>query len=48
MWPEKMAQVLSTIQPTLDYAGIERAQVIVEAVVENQRSKPPCCRKWKT
>ncbi len=35
----KMAQVLSTIQPTLDYAGIERAQVIVEAVVENPKIK---------
>ena len=35
----KMAQVLSTIQPTLDYAGIERAQVIVEAVVENPKVK---------
>lgn len=31
----KMAQVLSTIQPTLDYAGINRAQIVVEAVVEN-------------
>lgn len=35
----KMAQVLSTIQPTLNYAGIERAQVIVEAVVENPKVK---------
>lgn len=35
----KMAQVLSTIQPRLDYAGIERAQLIVEAVVENPKVK---------
>lgn len=35
----KMAQVLATIQPTLNYAGIERAQVIVEAVVENPQIK---------
>ncbi|WP_145490020.1 fatty acid oxidation complex subunit alpha FadB [Yersinia rohdei] len=35
----KMANILATIQPTLDYAGIERAQVIVEAVVENPKVK---------
>ncbi|WP_145591085.1 fatty acid oxidation complex subunit alpha FadB [Yersinia rochesterensis] len=35
----KMASILATIQPTLDYTGIERAQVIVEAVVENPKVK---------
>lgn len=35
----KMAQILSTIQPTLNYAGIERAQIVVEAVVENPKVK---------
>ncbi|AHK19501.1 fatty acid oxidation complex subunit alpha FadB [Yersinia similis] len=35
----KMASILATIRPTLDYAGIERAQVIVEAVVENPKVK---------
>jgi 3-hydroxyacyl-CoA dehydrogenase/enoyl-CoA hydratase/3-hydroxybutyryl-CoA epimerase/enoyl-CoA isomerase len=35
----KMAKILSTIQPTLSYSGIERAQVVVEAVVENPKVK---------
>ncbi|MDU8418560.1 3-hydroxyacyl-CoA dehydrogenase NAD-binding domain-containing protein, partial [Pseudomonas syringae] len=35
----KMAKVLSTIHPTLDYSGIERASVVVEAVVENPKVK---------
>lgn len=35
----KMATILATIQPTLDYTGIERAQLIVEAVVENPKIK---------
>lgn len=35
----KMANILATIQPTLNYSGIERAQVIVEAVVENPKIK---------
>ncbi len=35
----KMAQILSTIQPTLNYAGVERAQIVVEAVVENPKIK---------
>ncbi len=35
----KMAKVLSTIQPTLSYSGIERAKVVVEAVVENPKIK---------
>lgn len=35
----KMAKILATIQPTLDYAGLERAQIVVEAVVENPKVK---------
>lgn len=35
----KMAKVLSSIHPSLSYAGIENAQVIVEAVVENPKIK---------
>lgn len=35
----KMAKVLASIQPTLSYSGIERAKVVVEAVVENPKIK---------
>ncbi|AOM42475.1 fatty acid oxidation complex subunit alpha FadB [Xenorhabdus hominickii] len=35
----KMAKILSSIQPTLNYAGIEQSQIIVEAVVENPKIK---------
>lgn len=35
----KLAQVISTIQPTLEYAGFERVDVVVEAVVENPKVK---------
>jgi len=35
----KMAKTLATIQPTLNYSGIERAQIVVEAVVENPKVK---------
>jgi len=35
----KLASILSTIQPTLNYAGVERAQLVVEAVVENPKVK---------
>lgn len=35
----KLACVLTTIQPTLDYAGFERTDVVVEAVVENPQIK---------
>ncbi|WP_064606405.1 fatty acid oxidation complex subunit alpha FadB [Photobacterium sp. J15] len=35
----KMAKVLSAIQPSLHYAGIEQTDVIVEAVVENPKVK---------
>ncbi|WAT00410.1 fatty acid oxidation complex subunit alpha FadB [Rouxiella chamberiensis] len=36
---QKMAKILSTIQPTLSYSGLERAQIVVEAVVENPKIK---------
>ncbi|MEI2683990.1 fatty acid oxidation complex subunit alpha FadB [Erwinia aphidicola] len=35
----KLASVISTIQPTLHYAGFDRVDVVVEAVVENPRTK---------
>ncbi|CAH0524304.1 fatty acid oxidation complex subunit alpha FadB [Vibrio hippocampi] len=35
----KMAGILSSITPTLHYAGIEHSDVIVEAVVENPKIK---------
>ena len=35
----KLAGVISTIQPTLDYAGFDRVDVVVEAVVENPKVK---------
>jgi 3-hydroxyacyl-CoA dehydrogenase/enoyl-CoA hydratase/3-hydroxybutyryl-CoA epimerase/enoyl-CoA isomerase len=35
----KMAGILSSITPTLHYAGIQEADVIVEAVVENPKIK---------
>ena len=35
MTPDAMAQVLNRIEPTLDYAGISRADLVVEAVVES-------------
>ncbi|MBE1277436.1 fatty acid oxidation complex subunit alpha FadB [Enterovibrio baiacu] len=35
----KMADVLASITPSLHYAGIEQADVIVEAVVENPKVK---------
>lgn len=35
----EMAKILSSITPTLNYAGIENAQVIVEAVVEDPKVK---------
>ncbi|MEE2651139.1 MAG: fatty acid oxidation complex subunit alpha FadB [Pseudomonadota bacterium] len=39
MTPDKMASVLSSIRPTLNYDGFEAADVIVEAVVENPKVK---------
>ncbi|EKL0079542.1 fatty acid oxidation complex subunit alpha FadB [Shigella boydii] len=35
----KLAGVISTIHPTLDYAGFDRVDVVVEAVVENPKVK---------
>lgn len=35
----KLAGVIGTIHPTLDYTGFERVDVVVEAVVENPRVK---------
>ncbi|MEC5344809.1 fatty acid oxidation complex subunit alpha FadB [Brenneria populi] len=35
----KMAEILANIHPTLDYAGFERADIVVEAVVENPQVK---------
>ncbi|ELY4525056.1 fatty acid oxidation complex subunit alpha FadB [Cronobacter turicensis] len=35
----KLAGIIATIHPTLDYAGFERADVVVEAVVENPKVK---------
>ncbi|MFD2179060.1 fatty acid oxidation complex subunit alpha FadB [Veronia pacifica] len=35
----KMAQVLASITPTLNYGGIEHSDVVVEAVVENPKIK---------
>lgn len=35
----KLAGVISTIHPTLDYTGFERVDVVVEAVVENPKVK---------
>lgn len=35
----EMAKILSSITPTLNYAGIENAQIIVEAVVEDPKVK---------
>lgn len=37
--PEKMAATLSQITPTLSYENIDSAQMIVEAVVENEKIK---------
>lgn len=36
---QNMTQILTTIRPTLDYADIEQAQVVIEAVVENLQIK---------
>ncbi|MPW37922.1 fatty acid oxidation complex subunit alpha FadB [Vibrio sp. B1Z05] len=37
--PNKVAKVLTSITPSLHYAGIEQADVIIEAVVENPKVK---------
>lgn len=41
----KLAGVISTIHPTLDYAGFDRVDVVVEAVVENPKVKKPYWQK---
>ena len=35
MRPDQAEAVLASIQPTLDYSGVESADVVIEAVVEN-------------
>ncbi len=35
----KLAGVISTIQPTTEYSGFDRVDVVVEAVVENPKVK---------
>ncbi len=35
----KLAGVISTIQPVLEYSGFDRVDVVVEAVVENPKVK---------
>lgn len=35
----KLAQVISTIQPVLEYRGFSRVDVVVEAVIENRQVK---------
>ena len=39
MTPDKMAAVLGSIRPTLSYDGFDKADVVVEAVVENPKVK---------
>ena len=39
MKPEKMAQVISQITPTLSYADFNQVDFVVEAVVENEKIK---------
>ncbi len=41
----KMAGILSSITPSLHYAGIENADVVVEAVVENPKVKASVLRE---
>ena len=44
----KMAGVISTIQPTLHYAGFEHVDVVVEAVVENPDIKAAVLAETET
>lgn len=46
--PEKMAATLSKITPTLDYASIDNAEMIVEAVVENEKIKKAVLSELET
>lgn len=48
MTPETMAATLSKISPTLDYSSIDSAQMIVEAVVENEKIKKSVLSELET
>ncbi|TGD74257.1 fatty acid oxidation complex subunit alpha FadB [Mangrovimicrobium sediminis] len=39
MTPEKMGDVLNSIDPTLSYTGFDAVDIVVEAVVENEKVK---------
>ncbi|MEX1033055.1 MAG: fatty acid oxidation complex subunit alpha FadB [Cellvibrionaceae bacterium] len=39
MTPAQMAEVLNSIDPTLDYGGFDQVDMVVEAVVENPKVK---------
>ena len=39
MTPEKMGDTLNSIDPTLTYAGFDKVDIVVEAVVENEKVK---------
>jgi len=39
MTPEKMGEVLNSIDPTLSYEGFDNVDIVVEAVVENPKVK---------
>jgi len=39
MTPEQMGETLNSIDPTLTYAGFEDVDIVVEAVVENEKVK---------
>jgi 3-hydroxyacyl-CoA dehydrogenase/enoyl-CoA hydratase/3-hydroxybutyryl-CoA epimerase/enoyl-CoA isomerase len=39
MTPDKMGEVLNSIDPTLTYAGFDGVDIVVEAVVENEKVK---------
>jgi 3-hydroxyacyl-CoA dehydrogenase / enoyl-CoA hydratase / 3-hydroxybutyryl-CoA epimerase / enoyl-CoA isomerase len=42
---DKMAQVVATITPTLDYSNVKHADLVVEAVVENPKVKDSVLRE---
>ena len=44
----KLAGVISTIQPTLEYSGFDRVDVVVEAVVENPKVKKAVLAETET
>ncbi len=44
----KLASVIATIQPTLDYAGFDQADIVVEAVVENPKIKASVLAETET